>query len=758
MIRDAKRHMLQAPARAAGEAEDRCNAASAGQDASSNEHDGNRIGALSHELAAVKGVLDVTLNNVEQGIMMIDADHYVRLYNKKFVDLLEIPKKVLTDPLHFQQIIEFQWSIGEFGGVSEDIASWIRSGGIFKSPPVYERRRPNGTVLEVRTTMLEDGGAVRTFSDVTDRCKKEEALKRAELEYRSLFENAVVGIYRSTVDGRQLRANPALVQLNGYASEDEMLVNVNDIGREWYVDPKRRDQFLDEMRSKGRVTDFVSEVYRHKTREKIWVSETAWCVRSEDGKPVVIEGTVLDASARMHSEAKIAFMAHHDMLTGLPNRAYLTQRIESALCDIRSSGRFAVHYLDLDRFKEINDTLGHAAGDTLLRLAGRRLKKCVRASDIMARLGGDEFAVIQLDVRDDAEAEELAARMVRSLSTPYRIGSHYANVGASVGIAIAPGDGHDVQALIKNADIALYEAKAGGRRMHRRFHPSMEAGLQERRQIEVDLRGALARREFIVEFQPVISLASGETEGFEALIRWQRPERGQVAPSVFIPIAEEIGIIESIGEWVLREAARQVACLPGTPFVAVNLSPFQFRSRGIVKTIMSAIAAAGLPPSRLVLEITENVLLRDDKSTRDALNHLRQLGAKIALDDFGAGHSSLHYLSKFKFDKFKIDRSFIAAFENDRAASAVVRAVIHMGRDLGVSVVAEGVETQKQLDGLKALGCHAAQGFFLAEPRAIDDWIATMETTNDEPAAPLNSRSDGEANRRRFGERRATPS
>ncbi len=758
MNKDAKRHTPQAPALVAPDPKRSERDSDLAEQRVKDPLAEDRMHALSDTLAAVKGVLDVTLNNVEQGILMIDADHYVRLYNKKFVDLLEIPSRILTNPLHFQQIIEYQWSIGEFGGVSEDIASWIRSGGIFKSPPVYERVRPSGAVLEIRTTMLEDGGAVRTFSDITDRCRKEEALKRAEAEYRSLFENAVVGIYRSTLDGRQLRANPALVQLNGYSSEAEMLASVNDIAREWYVDPKRRDQFLQEMRTKGRVTDFVSEVYRHKTREKIWVSETAWCVRREDGEPVVFEGTVLDASARMHSEAKIAHMAHHDTLTGLPNRAYLTERIEAALRDIRVSGRFAVHYLDLDRFKEVNDTLGHAAGDTLLRLAGRRLQKCVRASDLVARLGGDEFAVIQFAVCDDREGEELAARIVRSLSTPYRIGPHYANVGASVGIAIAPGDGHDVQALIKNADIALYEAKAGGRRIYRRFLPSMEAGLQERRQIEMDLRGALSRGEFIVEFQPIISLASGETEGFEALIRWQRPQRGQVAPSMFIPIAEEIGIIDPIGEWVLREASRQVACLPGTPFVAVNLSPFQFRSRGLVKTIMSAIASAGLPASRLVLEITETVLLRDDKLTRDALHHLRQFGAKIALDDFGAGHSSLHYLQKFEFDTFKIDRSFISVFDKDRAASAVVRAVINMGRDLGISVVAEGVETKKQLDGLKALGCHSAQGFFLGEPRAIDDWIAATDQAPDEPPAPLTTRSDAETVALRPGERRASSS
>ena len=755
MTTDAKRHILKAPSLVAP-VEGKASEAEAARDRKSEpQREHGRISCLEGELASVRDVLDVTLNNVEQGILMIDAEHYVRLYNKKFVDLLEIPEEILTNPLHFQQIIEYQWSVGEFGGVSEDIATWIRSGGIFKSPPVYERRRPNGSVLEIRTTMLADGGAVRTFSDITDRCMKEDALKRAEVEYRSLFENAVVGIYRSTLDGRQLRANPALVQLNGYANEAEMLAAVNDIAREWYVDPKRRDEFLNEMQTKGRVTDFVSEVYRHRTREKIRVSETAWCVRSEDGRPVVFEGTVLDASARMHSEAKIAFMAHHDTLTGLPNRAHLTRRIEDALRDIPLAGPFAVHYLDLDRFKEVNDTLGHAAGDRLLRLAGRRLKKCVRASDIVARLGGDEFAVIQFGIGEDNEAGELAARIVRSLSTPYRVGAHYANVGASVGIAVAPRDGCDVQALIKNADIALYEAKAGGRRIYRRFDPSMEAGLQERRKVEVDLRGALSRGEFIVEFQPIIALSTGVTEGFEALIRWQRPNRGQVEPSLFIPIAEEIGIIEPIGEWVLREACRQVACLPGAPFVAVNLSPFQFRSRGIVRTIMSAILTAGLPPGRLVLEITETVLLRDDKLTRDALHQLRQLGVKIALDDFGAGHSSLHYLQKFQFDKFKIDRSFIAAFDKERGAAAVVRAVINMGRDLGVSVIAEGVETKKQLDGLASLGCHSAQGFFLGEPRAIDDWIVATEAGSDEPAGPLGGPSEADADTGGFEQRRA---
>jgi len=490
------------------------------------------------------------------------------------------------------------------------------------------------------------------------------------------------------------------------------------------------------MQTKGRVTDFVSEIYRHKTRERIWVSETAWCVKRPGGAPDVFEGTVLDASARMQAEAKIAHMAHHDALTDLPNRSRLTQRIEQALRDIESCP-FALHYLDLDRFKEVNDTLGHAAGDTLLRRAARRLRRAVRSSDVVARLGGDEFAVIQFGAASDREVGECAARIVRSLSAPYRIGPHRANVSASVGIALAPGDGADVQALSKNADIALYQAKADGRKIYRRFDAGIEARLQEKRKIEGELRGALAKGEFVIAYQPIIACASGVTEGFEALLRWQHPERGLVAPSVFVPIAEEIGIMEPIGEWILREACGQVARLPGAPFAAVNLSPFQFRGRGMVKTVMSAIASSGLPASRLLLEITETVLLHDDKLTREALSQLRQVGVMIALDDFGTGHSSLHYLRKFRFDKIKIDRSFIDGFEKDKANGAVVRAVIGLGRDLETAVIAEGVETQEQFDLLATLGCQSAQGFLLGEPQPIDHWRGAVDANRRNPAVDV---------------------
>jgi diguanylate cyclase (GGDEF)-like protein/PAS domain S-box-containing protein len=656
---------------------------------------------------------------------MIDSGHYVRLYNRRFIDLLGIPQSILTEPLHFQKILEYQWSVKEFGGASEDIVNWIKAGGIFKSPPIYERRRPNGTMLEIRTTLLPDGGAVRTFLDITDRKLKEEALERAEAEYRSLFKNAVVGIYRSTPDGRMLRANPALVELNGYSGEAEMLSAVKDIASEWYVDPNRRAEFLREMQIYGRATDFISEVYRHKTRERIWVSETAWAVRDEDGQVAYFEGTVIDASTRMQSEAKIAYMGHHDALTGLPNRAYLTERIAKALQHeaTGSSRPFALHYLDLDRFKEVNDTLGHAAGDTLLRLAGRRLQRCVRAIDVVARLGGDEFAVIQFDIRDEREVAELAGRIVQSLSAPYKIGVHHANVGVSVGIAFAPQDGDSAQELIKNADIALYQAKSGGRNIHTRFEQSIEERLQERRRIEIALRCALAKRQFVIEFQPIVLVGTGAVSGYEALVRWDHPERGRIKPSTFIPIAEEIGIIGPIGEWVLSEACAQIGRLPGRPYVAVNLSPFQFHSRGIVKTVMNILSMTGLAPERLVLEITETVLLRDDRATKEALAQLRQLGVNIALDDFGAGHSSLHYLQSFQFDKIKIDRSFIATFDKDKINGAVVRAVVNLGQDLGISVIAEGVETRAQFDALAALGCHSVQGFLLGGPRVVDAWL-----------------------------------
>ena len=585
-----------------------------------------------------------------------------------------------------------------------------------------EWRTPGGRLLEIRSIRLDDAGAVITFTDVTERREREAKLARAESEYRSLFENAVTGIYRSTLDGRQLRANPALVRLNGYDDEAQMLAAAVDINTEWYVDPGRRDAFRAAIDAQGRVDDFISEIYRHRTRERLWISETAWLVRSESGEPLYYEGMVVDSDERVRAEARIAYLAHHDTLTDLSTRLAFLDALRAALpADPRGRG-VAIHCIDLDRFKDVNDTLGHPAGDQLLQIAAARLRDLI-VDGAIARFGGDEFAVLQRDVADRGDAEALAAQLVRTLSAPYDIDGAAVYVGASIGVILAPEHGVAPEELMKNADIALYRAKSGGRAGFCVFDPAMGAQAAQRRELEIDLRGAVANGELEVHFQPVVTISSGAIRGFEALLRWRHPRHGIMPPAEFIPIAEDTGLIVPIGEWVLAEACAKIAANAGDFVISVNLSPAQFRGRGVVESVARALGSSGLPASRLVLEITESVLLMDDESTLCALEEIHAMGVRVALDDFGTGHSSLSYLQKFHFDTIKIDRSFIASSAGDRINAALVRTVISLGRELGIAVIAEGVETEAQRADLAAQGCLLAQGYLFGRPRAADAWL-----------------------------------
>jgi diguanylate cyclase (GGDEF)-like protein/PAS domain S-box-containing protein len=682
------------------------------------------VATRTAELEATRKTLSATLENVDQGIIMVGADQRVQVCNRRAARLLDLPADLAERRPLFVEMVDHQISTREFDESLTDFVEFSRLTPAAQYPPLYERRRPNGTVLEVRTVALDDGSCVRTYTDVTERREREAKLALAESEYRSLFENAVTGIYRSSLDGRQLRANPALVRLNGYNREAEMLAAVNDIGAEWYVDPERRGQFSAAMERAGRVDDFVSEIYRHRTRERLWVSETAWLVRSAAGEPLYYEGMVVDSSERVRAEARIAYLAHHDALTGLLTRVSFLDSLRAALRPDRHRRRgVAIHCIDLDRFKDVNDTLGHPSGDQLLRIAARRLQDEISNDGDIARLGGDEFAVIQRNVVDRTAAENLAARIVRILSAPYEIDGGSVYVGASIGVILAPERGGDPEELMKNADIALYRAKSDGRSTYRLFDPSMSAAMLQRRALEDDLRGAVARRELEVYLQPIVEIANGAICGFEALLRWRHPERGLMSPADFISIAEDTGLIVPIGEWTLFEACARTAARLGEFTVSVNLSSVQFRNRRIVKTVQSALNASGLPASRLVLEITESVLLMDDELTMSALNELRALGVRVALDDFGTGHSSLSYLQKFCFDTIKIDRSFVGSSGGDHVNAALVRTIISLGRELGISVIAEGIETEEQRARLEAQGCRLAQGYLFGRPRPANEWL-----------------------------------
>lgn len=422
-----------------------------------------------------------------------------------------------------------------------------------------------------------------------------------------------------------------------------------------------------------------------------------------------------DITERRRAEAKIAHLARHDMLTNLPNRVLFREHLEMAFGGAQPGRGCAVHCLDLDNFKTVNDTLGHPIGDELLKAVAGRLTGNLPASDFVARIGGDEFAIIQTAVEKPEQCSALASRIVEIISKPYDIEGRHIVIGASIGIAVAPNDGPTPDQLLKNADMALYLAKGDGRGVYRFFEREMDRKLQARRLLELDLRKAIVNSEFVLHYQPIVNLQTEKVTGFEALIRWNHPERGLISPPEFIPLAEETGLILPIGEWVLRTACSQAAKWPETVGVAVNLSATQFKGRNLVQLAMNALASSGLPASRLDLEITESLLLQDEANILAVLHQLRGIGIRISLDDFGTGYSSLAYLRNFPFDKIKIDRSFVQDMLVRKDCRAIVRAVVDLARSLSITTVIEGVETEEQLDAAKTDGCTEAQGYLFSK-------------------------------------------
>jgi diguanylate cyclase (GGDEF)-like protein len=409
-------------------------------------------------------------------------------------------------------------------------------------------------------------------------------------------------------------------------------------------------------------------------------------------------------------------MARHDALTDLPNRLLLRERLDEALTHVARDHQLAVLCLDLDQFKNVNDTLGHPVGDELLRGVAGRLRGCTRSTDTISRVGGDEFAIIQTDTHGAREAEQLALRIAEAIAAPYDLNGHRVVISTSIGIALAPVDGADADELLKNADMALYGAKADGRGVYRFFEPKMDARMKARRTLELALRKALESGEFELFYQPVLNLGRDKVESCEALLRWQHPERGLISPAEFIPIAEEIGLIITLGEWVIRRACEDASKWPDHVGVAVNLSPTQLSNKNLVPTLLSALASSGLPAHRLKLEITEAVLMQNTELTLKTLHQIRSLGIHVLLDDFGTGYSSLSYLRSFPFDAIKIDRCFINGLESSSESAAIVQAVTRLAASLSMTTTAEGVETQAQLDCVRELGCTDVQGFFYSRP------------------------------------------
>jgi diguanylate cyclase (GGDEF)-like protein/PAS domain S-box-containing protein len=450
-------------------------------------------------------------------------------------------------------------------------------------------------------------------------------------------------------------------------------------------------------------------------------------ILAPSGEFLGFRGTATDITEEVEAQERASHLAHHDALTGLPNRVLFRERLNVALAsNAEQTSRISIICLDLDHFKEVNDTLGHGAGDILLQQLSSRLMGCVRQQDTVARLGGDEFAIIQVGVNQPLEAEELSRRLIEEVRTPFRIEGQDLHIGVSIGIAIADMSSSDPERLLKNADIALYRAKQGGRATYRIFEAQMDAELQERKALEYDLRQAVLKDELEVHYQPLIDLQKRQVAAVEALVRWRHPTRGLVSPVDFIPLAEETGLIVAIGEWVLETACRQALQWEGMR-VAVNLSPVQFRNRELVETVRQVLVRTGLEPARLELEITESVLINDATAALEILNGLKALGVKIAMDDFGTGYSSLGYLNSFPFDKIKIDKSFIGDMSSKDKSGAIVKSVISLGQSLNMTTTAEGVETSQQAAFLRQEGCDQLQGYFFSRPITATEITAFIE-------------------------------
>jgi diguanylate cyclase (GGDEF)-like protein/PAS domain S-box-containing protein len=625
---------------------------------------------------------------------------------------------------------------------NEDELRWRRIGGL-----EFAALRSESILARLRTTLqtgkadqfeaefaLLDGSAhfylsiasigelvAITFSDIT-------RLKEREASFRALFDDNPAPMY--LYDPHSLNfvgANEAATRHYGYSGEQFLKMNLRDI----CADTDLRDDALpatDESAAR-----FFDCEMRQRRADGSEIDVLAYA------RPINFHGqaaelvTIMDITERRRAEARISHMAHHDALTGLANRARFNMQLEESLRRTREDGaQFSLFCLDLDRFKAINDTLGHQIGDRLLQIAAARIGEAIGPRDLAARLGGDEFVVIRTGEPCASKANKLAAELVAALSAPCEIDGQVVVIGASIGVAVAPRDGSDAETLLRNADMALYYAKEAGRGAFRLFDPEMDHAIETRRQLEIDLRLAFSQGEFELHYQPLFDIAYGEISSFEALLRWSRGRRGIVAPSDFIPLAEEIELIIPLGEWVIREACAAAAKWPDHIKVSVNLSPVQFKSKNLVPAIVTALASSALSPCRLELEITESVLLKENEENLATLHRLRELGVRVVMDDFGTGYSSLSYLRSFPFDKIKIDKSFIGEVASRPDCLAIVRAVIGLATSLGIETTAEGVETEKQLECLRAEGCTEAQGFLLSKPRpiaALDDLLLRSTST-----------------------------
>ena len=684
------------------------------------------VGVYVAEAGTRYNLVDTIFRSTNEGILALAAirdtlgaatDFQIVALNQGAAEMLGVEEK------HLQWCRLSELPLGSPSlGIRERLIAGIGTGRFDQFEFAFKR---GSSEVHLNVSVASVGDLLSmTLTDIGD-------LKRREASFRLLFDGNPMPMWLyDPSDLRILNVNDAAVAHYGYSRARFQSMTLPDL---WSGDEKEIHREVAKSVGEKYQSD---RSWRHVKADGSEIEVLIYARRVPFGRMHPILVAVVDVTERKQAEARIAYMAHHDALTDLPNRVLFHEQLNELLARVRRhSESLAVYCLDLDHFKGVNDTLGHPMGDALLQAVAQRLRKCLRDSDLVARLGGDEFAVVQYPLGSPNEASTLAGLLIETVSKPYQVHGHEFVIGASIGIALAPGDGHEADGLLRNADIALYRARAEGRGTAHFFEPEMDRRIQARRMLELDLRKAFANGEFELFYQPLISLSTNAINGFEALLRWRHPERGLVAPGEFIPLAEEIGLIAPLGEWVLRTACTEAMRWPGELKVAVNLSPAQFRSRGVVNAVLTALAYSRLPADRLELEITKSVLLGETDANLATLHQLREIGVRISMDDFGTGYSSLSYLRCFPFDKIKIDRSFVRELSERPDCVAIIRAVAGLGSSLGIATTAEGIETVEQLECVRAEGCTEVQGFLFSPPRPASELGELMHAKQPEVAA-----------------------
>jgi diguanylate cyclase (GGDEF)-like protein/PAS domain S-box-containing protein len=659
--------------------------------------------------------LQTVVESIPSAISLFSKDEQLVLCNPEFLRLLDLPAELVAPGVSMESIFRFNAERGEYGqGEPEQIVRALLERARNLTPHHFERTRPNGTTLEIRGVPLADGGFVTAYTDITERRTSAEREQLAQ----KVYSHTPAGIIFTDEEHRILSINPATTQMTGYEAFE--LVGQGIFGLINLENGQSPESFRDNVAQRGAWNGEL-EVAR-KTGESIPAGTRVNRVDDpQSGMPAHYVWILADITERKQSEERMRHIAQHDALTGLPNRLALLMRLAQMLPEARRHGwKIAMMFLDLDRFKIINDTLGHQIGDELLREVACRLSKVVRETDFVARLGGDEFVIILPGITSAADAAIVASKAIVALSSTIEANGHELHTSPSIGISLFPDDGPDGDTILKNADTAMYHAKAAGRNNFQFFAAEMNRITTERLNIEHKLRHAIARNELALCFQPQFRAGDTTPTGVEALLRWHHPSEGMISPARFIPVAEETGIIVEIGEWVLNNACREMKRWIDAGLkplrIAVNVSARQLRRRDFCETVANALTTSGLPAELLELEITESSVMENPQEAVLILERLGRMGVTLAIDDFGTGYSSLAYLKLFPIDHLKIDRSFVADIETDLNDRAIAFGTIALAHSLGLKVIAEGVETQDQLELLRSNGCDEVQGFLLSKP------------------------------------------